>query len=115
MGTGIAGQAGDPELKLHLAAPGDFPGVVHGVGVGGEEGAHLRLALDVELAGLHAHAAGILEGFARLDAHEHFLGVGVLFLQVVAVVGGHQGHVQLPGQGHQPGAARYAPPGCRGP
>ena len=38
-----------------------------------------------------------------MDAHEHFLGVGVLFLQVVAVVGGHQGHVQLPGQGHQPG------------
>ena len=103
IGHGVMGQAGDAEFKLHIAPPGNFLCAVHRVGAGAEKPAHLLLALDVELGSFHAHAVLIIQGFAGLDAHEHFLGLGVLFLQVVAVVGGHQRHVHFPGQLNQPG------------
>ena len=47
---------------------------------------------------MHLHAVLILQGLARLDAHEHLLGGGVLLAEVVHVVGGHQGDVQLLGK-----------------
>ena len=103
LGYGVMGQAGHAELKRHVAPPGDFLRAIHRVRAGAEKLAHFRLALDVELTGFHAHAVLVIEGFAGLDAHEHFLGLGVLFLQVVAVVGSYQRHIHFPGQLDQPG------------
>ena len=61
-----------------------------------EEGAHLLLALQIELLALEAHAVLLVHGLARLDAHEHVLVIGVAFLQIVGVVGQHQGDARLP-------------------
>ena len=94
----VLGQTGDAELELHIAAVGDLLGTVDGIGAGEEQGAHFLFALHIELGGLHAHTGVVVQGFAGLDAHQHFLGIGVLFLQVVAVVGGHQGNVHFTGQ-----------------
>ena len=91
LGHGKVRQVHGVEVKVHPAAHGDVVGALHRVLVAGEEAQHLLLTLDVELVGLHAHTVGIIQGFARLDAHEHILGFGVLAGEVVAVVGGHQG------------------------
>ena len=100
---GKAGQVAGVKVELHLAAPGDPGGVVQGLGEVGEQRLHLLPALDVQLLGGHAHPAGVGERLAGLDAHEHLLGLGVLPVDVVAVVGDHQGDVQPPGQPHQAG------------
>ena len=91
------------ELKVHLAALGDLHRVVDGLRVLGEEGAHLVLALDVELLCLELHAAGVVQRLARLDAHQHVLRLGVLLADVVGVVGGHQRDASLLAQAVQPG------------
>ena len=78
------------ELEIVAAARGDLRGVVRGLGVFGEERAHLLLALEVELLRLEAHAVGLLEGLAGLDAQQHVLR-GVGFLDIVRVVGEREG------------------------
>ena len=89
------GQVVPAELEVHIAQPGDFGGVFDGLRAVGEQGGHLRLALDVELPGLKAHAARVVQGLAHLDAHEHVLHLGVLPAQVVGVVGGDEGDARL--------------------
>ena len=61
------------------------------------------------------HAVRVGEGLARLDAHQHFLRVGVLRGQVVAVVGDDQGHVHFPAPAGPAAAAPAFPRGCRDP
>ena len=90
------------ELELHMAQIRHPLGVVDGLGAVGEQGAHLLLALDVELVRLKAHPVGVLHQLAHLDAHEHVLHGGVLPGEVVAVVGGHHGNARLPAQAHDP-------------
>ena len=90
------------ELKRHVAPVRDLPRPVHRVRHLPEDGAHLLLALDVELLGLHAHPLLVRQRLARLDAHQHFLRRCVLFLKVVAVVCRDQRDVHLPRQGDQP-------------
>ena len=96
-------QTGDAEFKGHVAAVRDLAGAVHGVRHVFEERTHFLLAFHIELAGFHAHALLVREGFAGLDAHQHFLGRGVFFLEIVTVVGSHQGDVHFPGDGDQAG------------
>ena len=98
LGQGKFRQVRGGEVELHVAARGDLRRVFNGVRKIGEEGAHLLLALDVELARGHLHAVGIGERLARLDAHQHFLRLGVVGGQVVAVVGDDEGDVHLPRQ-----------------
>ena len=88
-------QVVDTELEVHLAHVGDFLGVLQRLGVLGEEGGHLRLALDVELLSLEAHPAGVVLHLAGLDAHQNVLSPGVLLFQIVGVVGAHQGDARL--------------------
>ena len=78
------------ELKLHAAKLRNFLGIVHRLWAVGEEGAHLLLALNIELLGLKPHPVPVLHQLARLDAHEHVLHGGVLPGEIVAVVGGSQ-------------------------
>ena len=98
LGQGEFRQVRGGEIELHVAARGDLRRVFDGVREVGEEGAHLRLALDVEFARGHLHAVGVGERLARLDAHQHFLRLSVIRGQVVAVVGNDQGDVHLPRQ-----------------
>ena len=78
------------QVQGDVAAGGDLPGGGQDRGVGEGPG-HLRRALEIELVGLELHAAGAVHGLAGLDAQQDVLGLGVFGLQVVHVVGGHQG------------------------
>ena len=83
------------ELEVHIAQVRDFGGVGNGFGVIGEEGSHLCLRLHKELPGLKAHPAGLVQGLARLDAHEDVLHLRVLPAEIVGVVGGDEGDARL--------------------
>ena len=91
-----AGQVVVAELKIEVAAPGDVHGVVRRFRQLREQGAHLLLALEVQLLALKAHPGRVVHGFAHLDAHQHILIIGVLFFDVVGVVGKGQGDTRLP-------------------
>ena len=67
------------KIEIHPAALGDLLRVFDRLRERGEHAAHLFLALYIELVGLHAHAVFIRKGFARLNAHKHFLRARVLF------------------------------------
>ena len=67
------GQVQVAEIEGHMAALGDLLAVFNGLGEVGKHGAHFRLALDVELLGVHAHPAFVLQGLAGLDAQKHLL------------------------------------------
>ena len=84
-----------------MAALGDFLRAFNRVGVFGKDPAHLILALDIQLASFHAHAVGIVERLAGLDAHENLLRVRVLPAEVVAVVRGQQGDARFAADLHE--------------
>ena len=67
------GQVQVAEIEGHMAALGDPLTVLDGLGEVGEHGPHFRFALDVELLGVHAHPAFVLQGLAGLDAQKHLL------------------------------------------
>ena len=94
-------------LDVHLAPLGDAQGVFQRVGPLGKEGRHLVLALDIVAVVGHAHAVRVGAHLARLDAEQDVLRLGVLGPAIVRVVGGHQGEVELAGQGHQPPVQRF--------
>ena len=78
------------ELELHITEIRHPLGILNGLRALREKRAHFRLAFDVELLCFKFHSAGIVYGFAHLDAHEHILGDGVGPSEIVGVVGGHQ-------------------------
>ena len=90
------------EIESHLTALGDLLAVFNGFGKMGEYGPHFRLALDVQLFGVHAHPAFVLQGLTGLDAQKHLLRRRVLPVQVVAVVGGYHGDARFLRNAHQP-------------
>src|SRR5581483_6548861 len=88
----------DPtELDLDRAALGDLQGADEGVRGIGEVRRHLVGGLEVELVGLEAPAARVLERVARLDAEQRLVRARVLVAQVVHVARGDE---------RQPGAPR---------
>ena len=98
---GEAGELGFAKDEIDMAALGDFLRAFNRVGVFGKDTAHLILALDIQLAGFHAHAVGIVERLAGLDAHENLLRVRVLPAEVVAVVRGQQGDARFAADLHE--------------
>ena len=91
-----AGQMVVAELKIKIAALGNVHGVVRRFRQLREQGAHLLLALEVQLLALKAHPGRVVHGLAHLDAHQHILVIGVLFFDIVGVVGEGQGDASLP-------------------
>ena len=77
-------------FQPQVAAFGDAQGPGKHVGRIFEHLEHLVVALDVEARALELHAVGVLNRLAGLNADHHVLGVGVVFAQIVAVVGGDQ-------------------------
>ena len=84
------------EVKLTLVC--DLLGVLTGFRYHREEIVHLVGGLDVELVGLELHPVGVLNGLAGLDAQQDALHLGILFPQVVGVVGSRHGDARLPRQ-----------------
>ena len=87
--------------QLQVAAFGDGQGVADRLGGIVEGGGHLLRRLDVELVHRELHVGRVAHGLAGLDAEQHLVGAGILPVQVVAVVGGHQRQLQLGGHLHQ--------------
>ena len=97
-----AGQVIVAEFKVIVAAVGDDNGVVGSLGEAGEETAHLRLTLQVELLGFKAHAVRFIDRFAGLDAHEDILVIGVALFKIMGVIGHRKRNSGLPAESHQP-------------
>ncbi len=85
-------------------------------GRGGEERAHLGLALQVELLRLgKRRRSGLVERLPGLDAQQHVLIVGVLFFNIVYVVRRREGDARLAVDAQQRrGTARAPRRSCGG-
>ena len=94
----VVGDLGVAELEIKIALLGDFGRVGASLRHHGEQLVHLVGGLDVEFIGLELHAVGVLNGLAGLDAQQDALHLGVLFAQIVGVVGGCHGDACLPGK-----------------
>ena len=86
------------EGKFQIAAVGNFYRIFEGFAAVREQLAQLFLALEVKFLGLELHAVFIVHSFAGLDAQQDVLHLGILFAQIVGIVGDHQRQAGLPGQ-----------------
>ena len=91
LGLGVNREAVGAQVQADVAARRDLGGGGQGRRVRDGPG-HLRRALEIELVGLELHAAGAVDRPARLDAEQGILGPGMFGLEVVHVIGGHQGN-----------------------
>ena len=91
LGLGVNREAVGAQVQADVAARRDLGGGGQGRRVGDGPG-HLRRALEIELVGLELHAPGAVDRPARLDAQQGILGLGMFGLEVVHVIGGHQGN-----------------------
>ena len=78
------------EVELDVAAIGNGYGIVGSSGIIGEITLHLLGGFEIQLVGIENETVGIGNGLLGLDAQEDFVGLGVLLIQIVAVIGGHQ-------------------------
>ena len=74
-------------FQPQVAAFGDGQRARKHVGRVFEDAVHFVMTLDVKSRALELHAIGVLDRLAGLDAQHHVLGVGVVFAEIVAVVG----------------------------
>ncbi len=84
--------------QLHIAALRHLHCFGDGLGAVSKGSFHLLRRLEIELVGGKAEAAGVVDGLAGLDAEEHLVGLGLLAIQVMAVVGGDERDGKLPGK-----------------
>ena len=89
------------EGEVKLAPVGNALGVLHGVGITGEQLLHLLRGADVEIPRLIAHAVLVVHGFSGLDAQQHVVALGVLLPEIVGVIGADQGNARLLVQAQQ--------------
>ncbi len=82
-------------LQPQAAALGNIEGAGEHFGRILEHAVHLVVVLDEELGALELHASGVVNGLAGLDAQHDVLGVGVVFAEVMAIVGGHQRQAKI--------------------
>ena len=86
------------ELEVEIALVHDLLGDVAGFGDIRKDLPHLLFGLQIELVVGEAHAVGIgIVGF-RADAQQHVVSRRILLIDIVGVVGGDEGDVQLLGQ-----------------
>src|SRR5271157_614952 len=88
-------------LDLDVASRGDIHGAAERVGNFAEDLGHFLGGLEVELVGGEFHAMRVAHGFAGLDAEQHFLGVRIFVVQIVAIVGDNQGDAGFLGEANQ--------------
>ena len=83
------------EGKLQLAHIRNALGVGHRVGIPRKQRLHLLCGAQIEVPRLIAHPVGVVHGLARLDAQQHVVALGILFPQIVGIVGTHQRDARL--------------------
>ena len=94
-GTANSGKGLVHLVELEGATLGELHGAADHFGRVGEELFHFRRAFHVELVGIELEALGVVDGVRGLDAEQDFVGVGVVVAEVVGVVGGDEGDVEL--------------------
>ena len=86
---------------LHVAAAGDIHGAAECLGNLAKHACHLRGCLKIKLIRRELHAPFIAHGLAGLNAQQDFLRVGIVVMQIVAVVRRYQRNSGLLRQSHQ--------------
>ena len=94
------GELGLAEGQLDPAALRDPDSVVECLGEFGKQHPHLLLRFEVEFLRLKGHGIGLVHRGVGLDADKDLLHPGVLFGEVVGVVGADERDARLPGQTH---------------
>ncbi len=79
--------------EMHVAALGDLEGRVAGTRQLTPQGTHLVRGTDVVAVAVELKAIRIVDARTGVDAQERVLDLAVVALDVVRVVGGHQGRV----------------------
>ncbi len=82
-------------FQAQAAALGDVERAREHLGRIFEHAGHFVVVLDEELVAVELHARGVVNRLAGLDAEHHVLRVGVVFAEVVAVVGGDQRQAEI--------------------
>ena len=89
------------KLKFHMAALCNFPGVVRGLRMVGEQGAHLLLRLVVKLIRGEFHAVLVFDRVVRLDAQQDMVHLAILTPDIMAIVCHDQRDARILGQADQ--------------
>ena len=79
--------------EVHVAALGDLEGRVAGAGQLAPQRTHLVRGADVVAVAVKLESVGVVDARAGVDAQERVLDLAVLALDVVRVVGRHEGRV----------------------
>ena len=79
--------------EVHVAALRDLEGRVAGARKLAPQGTHLVRRADVVAVAVELESVGVVDARARVDAQERVLDLAVVALDVVRVVGGHEGRV----------------------
>ena len=82
-------------FQAEAAALGDIERAREYLGGVLEQARHFVVVLDEELRTVELHAARVVNGLAGLDAQHDVLGVGIVFAQVMAVIGGHERQAEI--------------------
>ena len=82
-------------LQAQAAALGDVERAREHLGGIFEHAVHLVVVLDEELVAVELHASRVVNRLAGLDAEHDILCVGVVFAEVVAVVGGDERQAEI--------------------
>ena len=88
-------------IELHVAAFGNFQGVLTRAGNVTEQGVHLFCRAQVEVIRVELEALGVGKGRAGLHAQQRRVGRVVFLAGIVQVVGCDEGQVQLLGEAVQ--------------
>ena len=89
------------ELKLEVTHPGDATGVLHRLRNITVKLGHLVRALEIEEVTSHLPSLVIMDGRVGSNTHQQVVGRGILLIDVVDIVGGHQRNAQLLANSHQ--------------
>ncbi len=90
------------EIEIEVAAFGNFNGILQSLRHVGEKLGHLFRRLDIELVVVETHALMVVHRLAGLDTQQHFVGVGRLPGEIMAIIGRNQRQASLIGDAHQP-------------
>ena len=86
------------EGKVQIAHIGNFRRIFKGLLQSREQLPQFFFTLEVEFLCFEFHAIFVVHGLAGLNAQQHILHLGVLFAQIVGIVGNNQGQAGLTGQ-----------------
>ena len=84
--------------KGDVAALRNFHGVVKRLRQLGEKQTHLFFALEIKLLGFKFEARLLPDCVIRLDADEHLLDAGILFINIMRIISNNKRNPRFPGK-----------------